>query len=197
MHPRACLAVRLPDRGRVVRGALAAAAAAAIALPAAARTVVQVPDVTALYGYVNNSGYAGALLVLAAGPYPLDPAQRNCGRIELQSGMGITGVAGDPTKVVIDASRLYPKAGDPNECPDAAKSAAVRLGRGTNSLESLTVTGALTAAAAIGADLGGGAASVRIANVVVEKSARGMRYATGTPETSVTASAANPAVLRH
>lgn len=73
----------------------------------------------------------------------------------------------------------------------------MRLGRGTNSLESLTVTGALTAAAAIGADLGGGAASVRIANVVVEKSARGMRYATGTPETSVTASAANPAVLRH
>lgn len=149
-------------------------AAIALAAPVAARTIVPIGNVGELYDHVNNPGYAGALLVLAGGSYPLDAARANCGRIELQPDMGIVGVAGQPDQVVIDASALYPKVGDPHACPDAAKTAAIRLGRGNNSLESLRVTGAINAAAAIGTDLESSAARVRIANVIVDNSARGI-----------------------
>lgn len=175
MRPSSCLAAQHPQQCRHRRNLVVAALAALVSLPAASRTPVPIRDAPDLYDHLANSAYDGALLVLAPGPYPLDPARPNCGRLELRPGMAITGVGGAPEQVVIDASALYlAKPDQPNYCNEPAKFAAVRMGRGSNSLESLTVTGASSAAAAIGTDLDGSAARVRIANVIVTNSARGI-----------------------
>lgn len=175
MRPSSCLAAQHPQQCRHRRNLVVAALAALVSLSAASRTPVPIRDAPDLYDHLTNSAYDGALLVLAPGPYPLDPARPNCGRLELRPGMAITGVAGAPEQVVIDASALYlAKPDQPNYCNEPAKFAAVRMGRGNNSLESLTVTGASSAAAAIGTDLDGSATRVRIANVIVTNSARGI-----------------------
>jgi hypothetical protein len=102
-----------------------------------------VSNVEELYLAVDDSANAGAAVVLAAGTYTLsankpDGSPRtNAGRIELQADMSLTGVVGDRGAVVIDAAGL----------PIASFNlpgiivGIVRVGRGFNTVEWLTING--------------------------------------------------------
>ena len=147
------------------------AACALAGVPAHARPVVFVADVPALYDAVHDAANAGALVVLAAGRYVLDPGERDGGRLELQQDMALRGVAGDAERVVIDASSL-PSAS--YAAPPIA-TGAIRLGRGFNAVEWLTVEGAVFGVSAIATDLvAPGRTQVRIAHVVARGNVRGV-----------------------
>lgn len=103
---------------------------------------VQVADVEELYSAVNNTANAGATIVLAPGLYTLstnDPngiPRPNGGRLELQLDMSLLGVVGDRSAVVIEAANL------PASSYLPGPSGAVRVGRGTNSVQWMTVRNA-------------------------------------------------------
>jgi hypothetical protein len=149
-----------------------------LAASATARTVIPINDRDELYANVNDPGNAGALLVLVAGEYKLDPTRAHCGRLELQRDMGLQGAEGASDEVMIDASDLYVTAPcDEPKFPDGSlmKTGAIRMGRGSNSVEWLTVKNASKASAAITTDLyAPGRAYVLVANVVAQASARGI-----------------------
>ncbi|HTR76594.1 MAG TPA: hypothetical protein VMH39_00725 [Gemmatimonadaceae bacterium] len=136
------------------------------------RKIVQVADVATLYTEIARPQNAGALLVLGRGPYPLDPTRPNGGRLELQQDMGLQGVSGDAGAVVIDAQMLLPaqfasEGGFPT--------GAIRLGRGKNSVEWLTVQNTANGTAAITTDLAGDSSpDVRVAYVVARAGQRGL-----------------------
>jgi hypothetical protein len=141
-----------------------------------ARTMT-VSDAEALYAAVNDPGNAGAAVLLAAGHYaltgldPHDVARPNGGRLELQPDMSLAGVAGHAEDVVIDASG--PRG--PSFASPQGNTGAVRIGRGHETIEWLTVRGAASAAASIATDLvGDRTTSVRIAHVIAEGSVRGI-----------------------
>ncbi len=100
--------------------------------------VVTISNIDTLYKYVNDPNFAGATLQLTAGTYSLNPSKPNAGRLEPQNGMSIRGVQNNPTAVIIDASALPGPSFDPNNT-GAATTGAIRLGRGTQTLEWLTV----------------------------------------------------------
>ena len=138
---------------------------------------VQVSDVESLYAAVNNPANAGATIVPAPGPYnltKLDPfgaARPNGGRLELQPDMSISGVEGHPDKVVIDSS-------DPDDGPSfditGGNAGTIRMGRGRQTVEWLTVVGGTRSAAGVQTDLVGGTPVLRIAHVVCKGSVRGI-----------------------
>ena len=162
---------RAPDVGRIFAVIGALCALASVPVPAVARPVVHVADVPALYDAVHNPANVGALVVLAAGRYVLDPGERNGGRLELLQDMALRGEDGDPRRVVIDASAL-PSAS--YAAPPIA-TGAVRLGRGSNAVEWLTVEGAVLGASAIATDLvAHGRTQVRVAHVVLRGNVRGV-----------------------
>jgi hypothetical protein len=143
-------------------------------LPAVADTV-SVSNVEELYSAVNDSSNAGATLELAAGTYRLSPSnpagqpRPKGGRIELQPDMSIVGEVGDRASVVINAWDL-PAASYVGVGP----SAALRTGKGTNSVEWLTVRDARFGQANIDTGLQApGVAYIRIAHVAATGSARG------------------------
>jgi len=136
----------------------------AVATPA---QVIQVGNVEELYAAVNDSRNAGATLTLAPGVYMLsatDPAgaaRANGGRLDLLENMSLMGVEGDRNAVVIDAINLPSSS---YRVPIVV--AAVRLGRGRNSIEWLTVRNAVNGMANIDTTLQWqGTAFVRIAHV--------------------------------
>jgi hypothetical protein len=151
--------------------------------PAAVAQVIQISNVEELYSAVNDMGNAGTTLVLAPGTYVLSATSNNTprpngGRIELQIDMSITGVEGDRNAVVIDAS-LLPKASFPSGA--TGPNAAVRMGRGHNAIEWLTVRNAGKAQANIDAGLqptDPGGASIVVAHVTSTGSARGLNVTT-------------------
>src|SRR4030095_1919583 len=120
------------------------AALAAMALPKG--SVIEVSNVEQLYDAVNEPANAGATIVLAPGLYVLTKVKPgvgtrpNNGRLELQTDMSIFGVTGHPEDVVIDSS-------DPVNGPSFAlggglgNGGTIRIGRGRNSVEWLTVIG--------------------------------------------------------
>ena len=95
--------------------------------------------------------------MMAPGVYMLsvnDPggaARPNSGRLELQQDMSLQGVVGDHGAVTIDANNL--PVSSYNNVPPIPLTAAIRMGRGTNSIEWLTVENAIGAAANIETDL--------------------------------------------
>src|SRR5688572_29316444 len=100
------------------------------------QTQVFVSTTPELYEAVNDPDNAGAQVVLSAGTYLLDPhAPLNGGRLELQENMELVGVAGDAGAVIIDATPLdaasYQNGTD--------RTGAIRVGRGHNVIEWLTV----------------------------------------------------------
>jgi hypothetical protein len=109
---------------------------------AASAQTVQVGNVDELYAAVNDPANVGATIVLAPGIYTLsanDPnggPRPNGGRLELQVDMSLLGVVGDRTAVVIEAANL------PASSYLPGPSGAVRVGRGTNSVQWMTVRNA-------------------------------------------------------
>jgi len=144
--------------------------------------VVPVANVEELYSVVNNPANAGATLVLAPGTYwlsatdPYGAPRPNGGRIEFQMDMSLMGVEGNRDAVVISAINLpassFPATAGPN--------AAIRMGRGQNAIEWLTVRDAAKALSNMAnidaglppADPGG--ASIVVAHVASTGSFRGL-----------------------
>jgi hypothetical protein len=146
------------------------------------RQTIRISNVEQLYAAVNDPANAGALLKLARGTYMLsviDPAgvpRPNAGRLELQTDMGLEGVEGHRYAAEIVASDL-PASSFPANGPVAGPNAAVRLGRGHNSLEWLYVRDAAAGQANIDSGLqplDAGTAYLRVAHVASSGSTRGM-----------------------
>lgn len=140
-------------------------------------TTVSVTNVEQLYAAVNNTANAGADIVLAPGTYVLSATngagapRPNGGRLELQQDMSLYGQAGNRSAVVIDASAL-PVA---SFTVSFGRTAPVRIGRGTNSIESLTIAGNAAAAAGIATELTGTSTTdIRVAHVFAGGSSRGV-----------------------
>ena len=155
---------------------------------------IPVSNVEELYGAVNDPANAGATLVLSPGTYTLSATdgdgsvRPNGGRIELQPDMSLTGVVGDAGAVVISAFNLpagsFPQAVNGVQ---TGPNAAVRLGRGSNVLEWLTVRDARFAQANIDTGLqplDPGPAIVRVAHVRSTGSTRGLNVLNFGPQTS-------------
>ncbi|MGB7210342.1 MAG: FG-GAP-like repeat-containing protein [Pyrinomonadaceae bacterium] len=141
--------------------------------------VVNVANLEELYAAVNNSANAGMLIIIAPGVYMLsvnDPngaARPNSGRIELQQNMSLQGVAGDRGAVIIDAINLPLTSF--NSAAPIPLTAAIRMGRGSNSIEWLTVRNAVNGNANIGTELAStGTAYIRVAHVASTNSQRGL-----------------------
>ena len=138
---------------------------------------VRVSDVESLYAAVNDPGNAGATIVPAPGSYhltrlnPLGAARPNGGRLELQADMSMSGVTGHRDEVVIDSS-------DPVNGPSfviaGGNAGTIRMGRGRQTVEWLTVVGGVNSAAGVQTDLVGGTPVLRIAHVVCTGSVRGI-----------------------
>jgi len=140
-----------------------------------------------LYAAVNDPANEGAAISLAPGIYVLaasdegGAARPNKGRLELQRDMSLYGVTGDRSAVVIDATGLpasslsFPQPQQPTN-----RTAPVRIGRGSNTIEWLTVFGPASAAAGIAAELGGTPSTrIRVAHVVSGGTSRGIDVRSG------------------
>lgn len=141
------------------------------------KIVIPISDVEQLYAAVNNPSNSGKLLRLNPGTYVLsvnDPSgnpRPNGGRLELQQDMSLSGVSNNRSAVVIDASGL------PNSSFVVAfgRTGPVRIGRGNNSIEWLTILGNDRAAGGIETDLiGTPTTQIRVAHVVSGGSLRGV-----------------------
>ena len=142
-----------------------------------AAQTINVSNVDELYSAVNNSANLGATIVLSPGVYMLSPTDQNTvprpnkGRIDLLESMSLSGVAGDRGAVIIDAGNLPASSFTGSPGPIAA----VRLGRGSNSLQWLTVRNAINGQANIDSGLQmPGVAYVTVAHVDSYGSARGL-----------------------
>jgi hypothetical protein len=137
---------------------------------------IHVADVEQLYAAVNDPANEGATIALAPGTYVLSAtnagsARPNGGRLELQRDMSLYGVANDRSAVVIDGTGL-PLG---SYVAPFGRTAPIRIGRGVNAVEWLTVLGTPTSAAAVAAELTGTPSThVRIAHVVAAGSTRGV-----------------------
>jgi hypothetical protein len=138
------------------------------------RKTVNVSDVSELYAAVNDTANAGALIVIAAGTYTLVSTQPNAGRLELQKDMELKGQEGHSDLVVIDESALPPAS---FSLPPSFRTGGIRMGRGSNSLQWLTVLGnpSTNALSAIDTDLTWPAViHIRIAHMIVKGSQNGI-----------------------
>ncbi|MEP6903500.1 MAG: hypothetical protein ABJA66_17390, partial [Actinomycetota bacterium] len=139
---------------------------------------VNVTNTEELYAAVNNSANAGNQIVLAPGVYLLSvndsggAARPNGGRLELQENMSLQGIVGDRGAVIIDAANL--PLSSFNSAPPIPLTGAIRMGRGTNSIEWLTARNAIKGNANIGTDLASTATNIRVAHVASTNSARGL-----------------------
>ncbi|MEO8192905.1 MAG: hypothetical protein ABI681_03570 [Gemmatimonadales bacterium] len=129
-----------------------------------------VPTLDSLYSAVNNPANAGKRITIAPGIYMLDGSKPHGGRLELQTDMTLAGKPGDESAVVIDASTLSAAA----LTDGGIVTGAVRMGRGNNKVEWLTVRNAANGAGGITTDLlQAGPTKVTIANVVATGNTRG------------------------
>lgn len=140
-------------------------------------TVLYAADVEQLYTEVNDPENEGAAIVLAPGTYVLSAknaagdARPFDGRLELQRDMSLYGIAGDRSAVVIDATGLPAS----SFSVSFGRTAPVRIGRGSNTIEWLTVQGNPAAAAGIATELAGTASTrIRVAHVISGGSSRGV-----------------------
>ena len=127
---------------------------------------VYASNIEELYSAVNDPGNAGSEVVLAAGTYLLNASYPNGGRLELQTDMTLRGQPGNSEVVLIDQSTL-PAA---SYITPAASTGGVRLGRGTNVLEWVSVKGgtlSVNAFAVIAVDLASAETSIKISHVNV------------------------------
>lgn len=129
---------------------------------------VYVSTLDELYAAVNDPGNAGTEVILAPGTYVLNAGYPNGGRLELQTDMSLKGQPGQIDAVLIDQSAL-PFASF--RLSPTVSVAPIRIGRGNNSLEWLSVKGGSVAAnplAAIESDLIGTETNVTISHVYLD-----------------------------
>jgi hypothetical protein len=136
--------------------------------------VVHVSNVAELYGAVNDPANAGNRIVMAPGTYALDATQANSGRLEFQQDMEVVGQNGDASAVVIDALNLPPESFQ----VDFGNTGPIRMGRGSNALEWVTLQNtSLPAPAAVETDLlGEGATIVRVAHIIAQGNQAGIDF---------------------
>ena len=126
---------------------------------------IYVSSLAELYTAVNNPDNAGTSIVLAPGTYVLDASYPNGGRLELQTNMSLQGQPGQPDAVMIDQSLL------PNSSyrlTPTVSTGGIRMGRGSNSIEWLTLRGGSLAAnpfSVIESDLTGDVTQLKISHV--------------------------------
>jgi hypothetical protein len=135
---------------------------------------IHVSSVAELYAAVNDPDNAGARIVIEPGTYLLDPTQPNSGRLELQQDIEVIGRHGDAHAVVIDAWTLPPE----SFRVDFGNTGPVRMGRGSNALEWVTVQNtSLPEAAAVETDLLGASATiVRLAHIIAHGNQAGIDF---------------------
>ncbi len=139
---------------------------------------ILVQNIEELYSAVNNPQNAGSRIFIAPGVYMLSAngpgglLRPNRGRLELQENMSLQGVAGDRGAVVIDAMNLPASS---YSAPPIPTTGAIRMGRGSNSVEWLTIRNAVNGQAGIETDLNSpGTAYIRIAHIISTNNARGI-----------------------
>ena len=146
--------------------------------------MINVSNIEELYSAVNDTANDGETIVLAPGTYALSAnapggsPRPNGGRLELRLDMSLIGKVGDRDAVKIDSSQLpvaslrvpfSPPVPSPN------RTGPIRIGRGKNAVEWLTVIGNPAAAGGIDTDLGDATpAEIRVAHVVSGGSLRGL-----------------------
>jgi len=129
---------------------------------------VYVSSVDELYEAVNNPDNAGTDVILAPGTYLLSASYPNGGRLELQTDMSLKGQPGNSDAVFIDQSFL------PSTSLVLAvggRTGGIRMGKGTNSLEWLSLKGANVSAnpfSVINTDLLSTETWINISHVKVE-----------------------------
>ncbi|MGI8638356.1 MAG: FG-GAP-like repeat-containing protein [Pyrinomonadaceae bacterium] len=140
--------------------------------------VVDVANIEELYAAVNNPNNAGNRIVIAPGVYMLSVnapggvARPNGGRLELQENMSLQGVQGDREAVVIDAINLPASS---YSAPPINSVGAIRLGRGTNVVEWLTIQNSFLGAAGIETTIvSPGTAYIRVAHIIATNNWRGI-----------------------
>jgi hypothetical protein len=129
---------------------------------------VYVSSLHELYAAVNNVDNAGTEVILAPGTYLLNASYPNGGRLELQTDMSLRGQPGQVDAVLIDQSLLPVSS---YRLTPTVTVAPIRVGRGTNSLEWLSVKGGLASVnplAVIESDLLGDETNVIISHVYVD-----------------------------
>ncbi len=139
---------------------------------------VNVTNIEELYAAVNNKQNVGSQIIISAGVYMLsanDPAKvprPNGGRIDLLENMSLQGVVGDREAVVIDAINLPASS---YATPTISKSGAIRMGRGANSVEWLTIRNAVNGNGGIETEIAWpGTAHIRIAHIISTGNLRGI-----------------------
>jgi len=139
---------------------------------------VEVSNIEELYEAVNDPLNAGATILLDQGLYllsasaPGGAARPNGGRLELQEDMSLAGIGPSNTDIVIDAANLPVSSFQGGGPP---LTGAIRLGKGSNSLEWLTVRNAVAGTAGIEVDLiWSGKTSARISHVRSTGNPRGL-----------------------
>ena len=139
---------------------------------------INVTNIEELYAAVNNPNNAGNRIVLAPGVYMLSVnapggvARPNGGRLELQENMSLQGFQGDREAVVIDAINLPATS---YSAPPINSVGAIRLGRGTNVVEWLTIQNSFLGAAGIETTIvSPGTAYIRVAHIIATNNWRGI-----------------------
>lgn len=138
---------------------------------------IYVSDISQLYAAINDADNARTTIVLAAGTYLLSPGYPNAGRLELLENMQLQGQPGHPEEVIIDASALPGTSFVPPNNFPAARTGAIRMGRGSNAIEWLTVKGnaSMQAFSVIDTDLiWAGVSQIRVSHCVVSGGRNGI-----------------------
>ena len=139
--------------------------------PSDPKADIAVSTVDSLYATINDSSNSGRRVIVAPGVYMLDGSRVHGGRIELQKDMSLIGKAGDRGAVVIDAANLSATA----FTDGTLLTGAVRMGRGANRVEWLTVRNATKGTAAITTDLLlDGPTTITIAHSLASNSSHGI-----------------------
>ncbi len=103
--------------------------------------------------------------------YLLDPSRPNGGRLELRRDVELSGQPGEASRTVIDASALPAT----SYAGPAGQAGAIRVGRGSNAIDWLTVQDAAAGLAAIEADLvDAGTSYLRVAHCVITGNRHGI-----------------------
>jgi len=139
---------------------------------------VIVANIEELYTAVNDPQNAGSEINIAPGVYmlsvydPMGAPRPNGGRLELQQDMSLLGVVGDRGAVTIDANDLPTSSFN---APPVPLTAAIRMGRGSNSIQWLTARNATHGNANIGTDLPStDTVNIRVMHVASTNSQRGL-----------------------
>jgi len=132
---------------------------------------IYVSDLSQLYASVNDPGNEGVQIVLAPGMYLLSAIYPNGGRLELQKDMEMLGQPGQSGAVIIDQTAL-PTASF--NLSGGGRTGGIRMGRGTNTLEWITVKGNINGLSAIDTDLPSPETYVQIKHTVVSGSQIGI-----------------------